>query len=433
MKIITGRQLPLVSFTFILLLFFIFVPFRVGAEEAIKKGEVLSLEKCIEIALKKQPNIIAAMKTVDINQSRVGQAKANYYPQIDWSSGYSKYSPVSVITNQTYDEYSSSINLRQKIYDFGKTATQIKVQRLNLDSSRLDLDNVSDQVVFNVKQGYYRLLQAKRNRDVAGEAVRQFEKHLEQAKGFYEIGTKPKFDVTKAEVDLSNAKLNLIKVENALRVAKLTLNNAMGVSDAPEYSLVDNLIFVKYDIALEDTLKRAYKQRADLASVLIKKKAAESSIEISKKDYYPTLSGNAAYSRAGESLPLEDGWNLGLTITFPLFSGFSTGYQVDEATANLNLLKANEEVLRQEILLEVQQAYLNLQEAKDRIFVAEITVRQAEENLELANGRYATGIGNPVEVTDAQVAYSSAKTAHIQALYDYKIAQASIEKAIGEK
>jgi outer membrane protein TolC len=307
----------------------------------------------------------------------------------------------------------------------------VDIQRLNLDSSRVDLENVSDQVVFNVKQGYYRLLQSKRNRDVAEEAVRQFKKHLEQAKGFYEVGTKPKFDVTKAEVDLSNAKLNLIKAENAIRVARVILSNAMGVTDAPEYSLVDNLTFVRYDITFEDMLKRAYRQRADLTSILIKKKAAEASIEMSKKDYYPTLSGNAAYGRVGERFPLEDSWNVGMTVTFPLFSGFSTGYQVEEAIANLNLLKANEEALRQGILLEVQQAYLNLQEASERIFTAEMTVRQAEENLELANGRYAAGVGNPIEVTDAEVSLINSKTTYIQALYDYRVAQASIEKAAG--
>ncbi|MBI4620815.1 MAG: TolC family protein [Desulfobacterales bacterium] len=431
MRALSVRQLSSRIFSLVLLVFFFFVPFRVGAEGIIKKDEVLKLERCVEIALKKQPNIIAAMKAVNINQSRVGQAKANYYPQIDLSSGYSKSSPFSSASSRSSDEYSSGVSLTQNIYDFGKTATRVDIQRLNLDSSRVDLENVSDQVVFNVKQGYYRLLQSKRNRDVAEEAVRQFKKHLEQAKGFYEVGTKPKFDVTKAEVDLSNAKLNLIKAENAIRVARVILSNAMGVTDAPEYSLVDNLTFVRYDITFEDMLKRAYRQRADLTSILIKKKAAEASIEMSKKDYYPTLSGNAAYGRVGERFPLEDIWNVGMTVTFPLFSGFSTGYQVEEAIANLNLLKANEEALRQGILLEVQQAYLNLQEASERIFTAEMTVRQAEENLELANGRYAAGVGNPIEVTDAEVSLINSKTTYIQALYDYRIAQASIEKAVG--
>ncbi len=106
---------------------------------------------------------------------------------------------------------------------------------------------------------------------------------------------------------------------------------------------------------------------------------------------------------------------------------------MDEARANLDVLKANEETLRQGIFLEVKQAWLNLQEAADRIVTAEVIVRQAAENLELADGRYAAGVGNPIEVTDALVAQSNAKTNFIAALYDYKMAQATMEKATGEK
>lgn len=417
----------------IILLLVLIIPFKAGADEVIKRGEMLNLQRCIEIAIKRHPNIIAAMSTVDVNRSRIGQAQANYYPQLNWSSGYSRYSPVSRTTSRSFDEYTSSATLKQNIYDFGKTATQVDIQRLNLNSSRLDLENTSEQLIINVKQAYYGLLQAKRNRDVALETVRQFEQHLEQARGFYEVGTKPKFDVTKAEVDRSNAKLNLIKAENALRIAKVNLNNTLGLPEAPEYEIEDNLLFKKYEIPLEGAIKRAYENRPDLKSIITKKNAAESSIELAKKGYYPTLSGNADYNWAGETFPLNHGWDVGVTVTFPIFSGFLTKYQVNEARSNLNVLKANEEALRQGIFLEVQQAYLNLHEAEERISTAEITVRQAEENLELAKGRYAAGVGNPIEVTDAMVAYSNAKTAYIQALYDHKVAQASLEKAMGVK
>ncbi len=417
----------------IILLLVLIIPFKAGADEVIKRGEMLNLQRCIEIAIKRHPNIIAAMSTVDVNRSRIGQAQANYYPQLNWSSGYSRYSPVSRTTSRSFDEYTSSATLKQNIYDFGKTATQVDIQRLNLNSSRLDLENTSEQLIINVKQAYYGLLLAKRNRDVALETVRQFEQHLEQARGFYEVGTKPKFDVTKAEVDRSNAKLNLIKAENALRIAKVNLNNTLGLPEAPEYEIEDNLLFKKYEIPLEGAIKRAYENRPDLKSIITKKNAAESSIELAKKGYYPTLSGNADYNWAGETFPLNHGWDVGVTVTFPIFSGFLTKYQVNEARSNLNVLKANEEALRQGIFLEVQQAYLNLHEAEERISTAEITVRQAEENLELAKGRYAAGVGNPIEVTDAMVAYSNAKTAYIQALYDHKVAQASLEKAMGVK
>ena len=417
----------------IILLLVLIIPFEAGAEEVIKKGEMLNLQRCIEIAIKRHPNIIAAMSTADVNRSRVGQAQANYYPQLNWSSGYSKYSPVSRTTSRSFDEYTSSATLKQNIYDFGKTATQVDIQKLNLDSSRSDIENVAEQLILNVKQAYYGLLQTKRNRDVALETVRQFAQHLEQARGFYEVGTKPKFDVTKAEVDLSNAKLNLIKAENALRIAKVNLNNALGLPEAPEYEIEDNLIFGKYEIPIEDAIKRAYENRPDLKSIITKKNAAESSIELARKGYYPTLSGNADYNWSGERFPLNHGWDVGVSVTFPIFSGFLTKYQVNEARSNLNVLKANEESLRQGIFLEVQQAYLNLHEAEERISTAEITVRQAEENLELAKGRYAAGVGNPIEVTDAMVAYSNAKTAYIHALYDHKVAQASLEKAMGVK
>ena len=425
------------------------IPLKVKGEEIIKKGESLNLNRCVEIALKMHPNIIAATNTVNANESRVGQSKSNYYPQINWSSNYSRISPASGTsgslsgtgstgvsfgrTNESFDQYSTGFNLSQTIYDFGKTPTQVKIQNLNLDSSRSDLGNVSEQVVFNVKQSYFGVLQAKRNRDVSTETVKQFQQHLDQAKGFYEVGTKPKFDVTKAEVDLSNAKLNLIKSENALRLAVVNLNNAMGVPEAPEYILDDNLSFQKYNITFEDALAKAYQDRPDLQSIIAKRRAAESSIGLARKGYYPVLTGNAAYNWSGETFPLEHSWNVGATLSLPLFSGFLTKYQVEEAKATLNVLKANEESLKQSVFLDVQQAYLNLKDAEERIPTAELNVKQAEENFEIANGRYTAGVGNPIEVTDAEVTLSNAKTAYIQALYDYKVARASLEKAMGLK
>ena len=418
-------------FFFSIAFFWLITAAGAKAEEVIKKGELLNMDTCIGIALKKQPNIVAAKNTVRVNQSRVGQAKANYYPQVDLTSGYSRTSPVSRTDHNSSDQYNGSANLKQNIYDFGKTSTQVNIQNLNLDSSKADLANVTAQIILNVKQSYYGVLAAKKNRDVADETVKQFQSHLEQTKGFYEVGTKPKFDVTKAEVDLSNSRLNLIKAANAFRVSIVTLNNAIGVPDAPEYTIEDNLSYKKYEVIFEEAIDKAYKSRPDLTSLVFKREAAEKSIKLANTGYYPVLTGNAAYNRSGEKFPLGEGWNVGVALSFPLFSGFLTKYQVEEAQANLDVFKANEELLRQNIFLEVQQIFLNLKEAEERIPVAELAVKQAEENLGLANGRYAAGVGNPIEVTDAQVGLSNAKSVYIQALYDYKVAQSTLEKAMG--
>ena len=124
---------------------------------------------------------------------------------------------------------------------------------------------------------------------------------------------------------------------------------------------------------------------------------------------------------------------MGVTLSFPIFSGFLTKHQEEEAVSNLNVARANEEALRQSVVLDVQQSYLNLKQAEDSIATADLAVKQATENLDIANGRYAAGVGNPIEVTDAQVTYSNAKLAYIQALTNYNDAHASLLKAMGER
>jgi len=412
----------------IIAFFVLIMPLEAYAEELVNKDESLTLERCIEMSLKKHPSVVAAKHSIDVNQNKIGEAKSNYYPQLSSISGYNRY--WDGLSDQNY---STALSLNQNIYDFGKTTSQVNIQKFNLNAAQADLENTSDLVIFNVSQGYYTVLKNKRNRDVAQETVAQFDHHLKQAKGFYQAGTRAKFDVTRAEVDLSNSKLNLIKAENALRLAKVSLNNAIGLPYAPEYRIEDNLDFAKYALPLEEAVERAYNNRADLQSLLAKKKAATESIELAKKGYYPTLSGSASYTWVNEDMSSQKGWKVGASFTIPLFSGFLTTYQVQEYEANLKVLNANEELLRQSILLDIQQAYLNLREAEERISNTQLTVKQAQENLDLVNGRYMAGIGNPIEVTDAQVSYSNAKTSYNQALYDYKIAQASIVKAMGEK
>jgi len=413
-----------------IILFLLVISSNSDAEEVIKKGEILNLQRCIEIALKKHPDIIASTNNVNAYASKVGQSRADYYPQINLYSGYSRISPVTS-ANGSYDNYSTGININQIIYDFGKTSAQVNIQNLNLNAVRTDLESISDRIIFNVKQKYFALLKSKRNKQVAEETVRQYQQHLEQAKGFFEVGVKPKFDVTKAEVDLGTARLNLIISENALKSAKASLDNAIGTPEAPEYFIEDNLQMEKYTITFDEAISNAYKNRPELKSIISRKEAAAGTVELARKGFYPVLTGNASYNWSGENFPLDNGWNAGITLSFPLFSGFSTKYQIEEAKANLNVQEANEESLRQSILLEVQQAYLNFKEAEERIPVAELNVKQAQENFEIADGRYAAGVGNPIEVTDASVALTNAKTAYIQALYDYKIAIASLEKAMG--
>ena len=431
--------------TILLLLMLLLFISPAYAEDIIKKGELLTLERSIGIALLRHPSILAAKGSVDVSRAREGQAESGYYPQIAASAGYSRQQPSTISTGTTtvgirriqtshsFEQYSTGVNASQMLFDFGKTRTQVRVQNNYVDASRSDLGNIEEQVIFNVKQAYYDTLRAKRNREVAEDTIRQFEHQLAQAKAFYEVGTRPKFDVTKAEVDLSTARLALLRADNSVSISLVNLNNAMGVPDAPQYMLEEHPFQPKALVSVEEAYKRAFENRPDLMALASRKKAAEESVALAQKGYYPFLTGNAGWTWAGEGgqFATGDGWNAGVTLSVPIFTGFLTKNQVAEAKATLSVVSANEEALKQNVMLEVQQAYINLKEAAERITVAALTVQQATENSEIATGRYSAGVGNPIEVTDAEVALSRAKLSHNEALYDYVIAHASLEKAMG--
>lgn len=412
------------------------LPFTAKAAETTNGTAAYTLDQCIAIATAKHPTLRASSGTIRVNESKAGQAKANYYPQINLSTSYQRIGPANppgTVSQNSYNQYSTDVSLGMTLFDFGKTSTQVKIQDLNVNASRADYEDAAALVILNVKNAYYNLLQNKRNREVAVETMKQFQQHLDQANAFYRIGTKPKFDVTKAEVDLGNARLNVLKAENTVRIARITLKDAMGISENADFEIVDNLAFQKSDMQFNNVLNMAFSYRPDLRSIVAKREAAESSIDLAQKGYFPTLSGSAGYGFSGENFPLGSGWNAGASLSIPLFSGLSTKYQVDEAKANLDVLKANEDSVRQAIRLDVQQAYLNVQDAAEQISVAELTVLQAKENYDLAEGRYRTGVGNPIEVADSIITLNNARAGLNTALYNYKIAQAAMDKAIGAK
>jgi len=404
------------------------------AAETIQKGDILTLQQCINTALKNHPAINAAAGTIRQSESKIGQARAGYYPQINIQSGYSRIGPAPTsLRSDPYNYYSNSLNLNQTLFDFGKTSSSVDIQILTKQSAEADFQNTAASLVLGVKEAYYSFLKAKMSEIVAKETVNQFQQHFDVAGTFFETGKSSKIDVTSAEVNLSNARIQLISVQNALHIARVTLNKAMGLISAPEYDVEEQFYLEKISISFETALAQAYENRPDLLSTGLKKEALEKGIDLNKKGYLPVLSGNAAYGYAGDDTSMDKSWNVGVALAFPLFSGLSTKYAVDEARANLDVARANEESLRQSVYQEVQSAWLNRREAFERIEAGRIIVRQAEENVELAKGRYETGVGNSIEITDAMIKLNNAKMTYITALSDFSVAQARLEKAIGVK
>jgi outer membrane protein TolC len=432
---------------FFLFLLIVVVPGAAPGQESLPpKGKPLTLEQCIGLALKYQPALQAGQATIAAQKARVEQALAAYYPQVNFNSTYNtstaNFSTAGGTTARTgissynwtfYDIFSMGPTLNQLIYDFGRTSSTVKISRENQNATEQDLQTAVQNVVLNVKQTYYVALQSLALIKVAEDTLDQSQKRLEQAKGFYQAGTRPKIDVTNAEVNLANVQLGLIRARNNYQVARANLNNAMGLRENLHFAIEEASDFKPRAASLEEILQSAYARRPEILQIKSKQRGQEATVDLARAGYYPTLAGNASNLYRTDRPPQDFAWDwsFGVTMTVPIFSGFSTPNQIAEAKANLKNLEAQEESLRQNIRLEAEQAFLSLKEAMERITVTEKTLDQAKENYDLASGRYRVGVGQPLEITDAEVLLANSRANHIQALYDYKVAEAKIDKAMG--
>ena len=409
-------------------------PANIWAEE-----NGLTLNQCIDYALKNQPSIRASQEAVNATLGREMQAVSLYFPQVAASAGYSEsHSIGGAFGDSISKSRASTLSVSQLLYDFGKTGNASDVARWGTRASELDAERVRQEIILNVKQAFYALLQARKIAEVARKTIEQTASHLKQAQAFYQAGSRPRFDVTRAEVDVNNAKLGLINANNSIRLRTIALNNAMGVDPGQKTDINDMLPPLPALLTPDQTLSEALKNRPELQKYEADIESARAAIRAEQANYLPTLSASGAYAWANGTTEMgpykgdiQNSWNAGITLTIPLFQGGLTKGRVSEARANLYSLEAKRDAVRQSILLEVNQAFADIESATARVEVMESTLKKSSENLELAQGRYDAGVGPHIEVTDAQLSAVNAEMDHIQALYDHQLAVARLMKSMG--
>jgi outer membrane protein TolC len=401
-------------------------------------GKVLKVEDAVTIAVENHPRIRAARERVGAQQSVLGQQMSSYYPTVSLSNSYrtTTSSGTTTTSQEAFDLFSSRANFDMTLYNFGKREGAVQSARESLDAVGHSYKTTMEEVVLAVKQAYYNYLQAKAVVKVREETVKGRELIVRQAQGFFEVGTRPRIDVARAESNLYNAQADLIAAENAVKVAWVTLKNAMGAPDLPEQPLAEELTITKFPISLERAREIAFVGRPELKDFAAQKRAQDQKIAAARREHLPDIIFHADYgrqntSRSGDTFPLQTQWTVQLNLNIPIFNGFNTTNKVQETLHTYYSIKAQEEDKRQQVALEVEQSYLRLIEAQERIKATQAAERAAKENLALANGRYQVGVGSIIEVTDAQTLHTDAQTNHIRSLYDYKIAEAQLIKAMG--
>jgi outer membrane protein len=408
------------------------------ASVSFAQSDTLTLVQCVDIALKNNPQIHVAEGNFEAAQASFVLARSAYFPQISFQASGTKNAGTFLVgpiaRPGAFNSYAASFQGQQLLFDFGRTIGRVSSSSGFADASEQDYRGAQQDVVLNTHVAYYGLLQAKRVRDVDSETVKQTEEHLKQAQAFYKVGRNPQFDVVKAEVDVANAKVNLITAENALKLARVQLENVLGVKLKEDIVLRDDLeVPQESKIELQAALDSAFRTRPEVIASRTRVEANKALVTSAKAAHLPAINITGGYSWRGFALdePLYNSWNVGLTFSIPIFEGWAVVAGVDQADANLKAAEASDETTIQSVVLDVQQQYLALQESAERIDASKKLVEQSEEALRLSEGRYNFGVGSPIEITDAQVTLSNARITYIQSLYDYRVSRARLQRAMG--
>ncbi len=402
---------------------------------SVNTNRIMEVDECVKIALEKHPLIQSAMSNADIYKSKIAQAWASYFPTFSAGVSYSRNDMQMsnfAFPIQQYDMfYTPTVSGNMLLFDFGKTKAKADLAKRTYEAAQYNLENSINTVVFTVKQAYYNLLFAQQQVKVYEDTVNDYTMHLEQAKAYYDIGTKPKIDVITAEYNLGRAKLNLIQANNTLKIAYVQLSNAMGMPEYSDYDVTDNLSTKAYGISIDEAVKNAYETSPELLAAKKKADASELLVRASKRAFLPDVSGFASYTRGGKRVDTDYGYQIGAQLNYQTVNLLLLKKQVDEAKATYKKDLADYENAKQNIYFEVKQAYLNLTTAQESITVAKLSMDQAKEQYDQASGRYKVGLGDAIELKDAETTYRNSQLDYYNTLLNYHVSAANLEKLMG--
>lgn len=433
---------------------------RASAQPAIQPGEMLTLQKAIQLTLRNHPRGLAARSEAAAVNETVGEARSQMLPQVYGSAQYlgatdnpigdtSYINPgyIPRISGTDHDRnanasqsfapennYGIAIGASQYLWDFGRARGFLQQRQFEADAAVAQYELTNLQLIYEATQRYFALLAAHQKEKVFEKAVAETDEQLHAADVKGNAGLVPQIDVYTAKAELARAKVMLLDTRNEEDIDKVALDNSMALgTDAPNYQLADVLTYGPIAGKLGDFVATAFAQRPDLRVIEDQARAQGAIIKQFRSDLFPNVHAIAGYNALGTGTPVANNFDAGIMISWPIFNGFQTEHQIAEASYRRHALQHTIEDLRQQIYLQVKSAFLSWQTALEKIHRTELTVAASRARLELASNRYDAGLGNIIELTDAQRFYIEDDAAYIDALYSYSVAKAGLDEATAQR
>jgi TolC family type I secretion outer membrane protein len=413
----------------------------------------LSLTDCLNIALSQNATILKAGNDLEASQGIVVQTRAVALPQVQATGQYKRTDrdaiesiPAPGFPPTPDQNWNTGVQIVQSIYEGGRMIAALKAATATKQQALAQYQTVLADTLLLMRIAYYDVLLAAQQITVHEASVNLLQKEFEDQQRRYDAGTVPKFNVLRAEVAVANERPALIQAKNNYRIAKNNLSNLLGYNlpreiweDIP-LNLTDTLDAAPYQVDLPAAIQQALARRTELVAARKMAELQRLNVVNARAGYKPTVQVFAGYGwyNAQYTPPVEldhdiRGWNAGAQLSWDIFDGLLTHGKVVQARALYEKSRTDVDDKGRQIELEVRTAYSDFIEAREVLESQQKVQEQADEALREAKARAEAGTSTQLDVLDAETSLTQARTTQIQALRDYAVARARLERAIGEE
>jgi len=409
-------------------------------------AHTLTIDEVIEISLKHSPDIDSSRFDFKGALQRTKAAEGFYLPSVDLSANAGKqYNGFKNSASSNMDLLAGTLGASQLLYDFGKTSGLIGSAREEALAYQAQMQQIISDKIYRVKKAYYDVLKAKSIIEVQHKNVTLQEQQLHRAQRYLLSGIKTIIDVSDAQVRLEQAKLDLENAKYNLEIMRAILEEEMGYTPyngsytlyskkLPLPNLSRDLPGTRHSLAELESFAYAHRYALEGAAHVIN--SAQSNVKTSQGDYYPTLSVGANYTvqYVDENVALmqpERQGQMAVQMSWNLFSGYRTDAKVQEA--KIAVLKASSQLqaVKLAIKRQVVDSYIGVRRSKKSVNLSESIAKASLKKLDQAQKRYENDLSDYIELQDAQQGYIESLSDLVTAYYDYYIALAQLDHAIG--
>jgi outer membrane protein len=405
----------------------------------------LSLITIISEVVQNHPMVKKAMEELSTSDAKIGLAQSNYLPTVDFTSSYSRIGPVPTITIPDmgtfsftpHDNYAAAVNFNQTIYDFGKTAKSVSLEKEGKELNRQSVEQVKQKLSQVVIGNYYSLVYLQEAIKIKNEQLNTLNEHLQFVKKKQETGSATQYEILTTEVRISTIENQKTDLETARKVQLCQLNLLMGQPQSTSQQVKNDVVEPINNLQSDSLISKAMQNRDEM-------KLANEKAKLASLRYSLTGSQNNAVFNAFLSGGVRNGYTpylydpkanfvAGVGVRIPIFDGKRNKYNLIEAKSAIQVNDEETEIARRSIVNEVVEGEANVKAAHQKVTQGELQLKQATQAYSLAKVRFESGVITNLELLDGSTSLSESRLMLLKAKIDYTVNLYKLKSAIGDR